>query len=673
MTRLQRWLSAATAAAAFLAAALAAPAWALPPETLRSVVSVLPVWPGMPQGGGGAKPGVAPEGSGVAIGAGGLIATAWHVVEPAERIDVRLFDGRVLPARLAGHDVATDIALLRIDEGLPALDRAPEPLLASPVCAIGNSFGLGLSASCGVVSALHVSRAGFNPVEDFVQTDAAVNPGDSGGALVDGDGRLVGMLSAIFASEGDGDLGVNFAVSATLLDRVVDDLLDDGAVDYVSAGWRLVRPSRAQLSLAAGALVAEIDAMGAAARAGIETGDLITRIGARAVRRPRDAVGALALTRRGETVEVAFLRDGAQRRAVLSFAPNAVAAAAPPAVDPTCPHPPAVCLARQAVFPVSSFDPLASSVRIAPDLLVTNRHAIGDRLEATVQTPEGPRSARVVASAYRGDLVLLTFGGLRRKGVVLAPYEGAVGEGPFFAVGADAARREVRVFEPGGLILGPAEGAPLGRLHVAAAMQPGVSGGALVDAEGRLVGIAVGGGQGRFEALPASAINELLALRDATDAEAVQESLGASFVGCANAIDAGRTDDLAETCAASENAGMLLEAGRALAAAGDFDAAIGLHRAAAEQVPNSINARLSLLVSLQLGGRFADMPENARWLFEQAPEDPQALRFAIQSGVWGGDPALAEAAYQTLLSVDPRQAQAARRFIDNAPPAPQPR
>ena len=114
----------------------------------------------------------------------------------------------------------------------------------------------------------------------------------------------------------------------------------------------------------------------------------------------------------------------------------------------------------------------------------------------------------------------------------------------------------------------------------------------------------------------------------------------------------------------------MLEAGRILVRARDFDGAMALHGQAAEQVPNSINARISLLVSLQLAGRFEEMTGHARRLMHMAPEDPQALRFAIQSGVWGNAPELAEDAWRALLKADPRQAEAARRFIDNAPPAP---
>ena len=161
------------------------PLHALTSDTLRSVVSVLPVWPGRPQGGTDKAAGVAPEGSGVVLEPG-LIATAWHVLEPAKRIDVRLYDGRIIPARLIAKDAASDIALLGVDIELVPFEIAPEARLAQPVCAIGNSYGLGLSVTCGVVSALKVTNAGFNAVEDFVQTDAAANPGSSGGSA----GRL---------------------------------------------------------------------------------------------------------------------------------------------------------------------------------------------------------------------------------------------------------------------------------------------------------------------------------------------------------------------------------------------------------------------------------------------------------------------------------------------------
>ncbi|MEM6678565.1 MAG: trypsin-like peptidase domain-containing protein [Pseudomonadota bacterium] len=660
------------------------PAASLPEETLARVVSVLPVWPNAPQGG-GARPGRAPEGSGVVLGPDGIIATALHVVDPAERIDVRLSDGRVLPARLIAEDTATDIALLKVDTALAAFETAPPPGLAGPVCAIGNAYGLGLSVSCGVVSALAVSDAGFNAVEDFVQTDAASNPGMSGGALVDADGRLVGMMSAIFASDGDGDIGVNFAVSAALLERVTAALLADGEVVYPSPGWRLSRLPRARLRETAGALVAALAPEGPADRAGILPGDVVTAIGARRIQKPRDAIAAIAILPPGSgPVTVVVDREGSEERFSVSLDPDAAAptaqAGAAPEADPVapesdCPHPAPVCEGRQAVFPISGFMPVASATRIGPALLVTNRHNVADEGEVVVFTPEGPLQGRVVPSAYEGDLALIAIDGLPEDGLILALEDPALTE-PFFAIGADVARQEVRVFDSGTLLAHPAEEALLGRLHVTARMQPGVSGGALLDPMGRLVGIAAGGGEGRFEAIPIADVRALIAMREAADAEAVHQRLGAAFAACTAALDRVASGDataiagIAEPCAASQNQGQFLEAGRILARAGDVAGAIDLHRRAVAQTPNSINARLSLLVSLQLGGRFPEMMPHARWMMTAAPDDPSALRFSIQSGVWGGDEALAEEGYRLLLEADPRQAQAARRFIDNAPPAP---
>ena len=155
---------------------LAGPAAAFPAEVLQSVVSVLPDWPSdvpFPE---------RPEGSGTVVLPGGYIATNLHVLGRATAVNVRLHDGRVLPAEIVGGDPPTDIALLKIALDLPLLVPGPEPAFGDRVCALGNPFGLGLSLSCGVVSATRRTGTGFNPIEDFIQTDTAVNPGGSGGA-----------------------------------------------------------------------------------------------------------------------------------------------------------------------------------------------------------------------------------------------------------------------------------------------------------------------------------------------------------------------------------------------------------------------------------------------------------------------------------------------------------
>ncbi|MEO0619318.1 MAG: trypsin-like peptidase domain-containing protein, partial [Pseudomonadota bacterium] len=189
-------------------------------DAVRSVVSVLPEWPR------GQRNAQQPEGSGVVVGDGSggqVIVTAWHVISKARSIRVRTHDGVVHLAQRVGHDVPSDLAVLRVamlDNARAAMFADAPVELAAPVCSIGNAFGLGLSVTCGVVSATRRAGVGFNRVEDFVQTDAAVNPGASGGGLFTRDGRLAGILSAIFTKQSDANIGVNFAVSAELAARI---------------------------------------------------------------------------------------------------------------------------------------------------------------------------------------------------------------------------------------------------------------------------------------------------------------------------------------------------------------------------------------------------------------------------------------------------------------------
>lgn len=262
-----------------------------------AVVAVLPDWP---QGRTNAEE---PEGSAVAIGDGTVLITADHVLGGARSVRLRFSDGRVLPAEIAFRDSETDLAILRAPEALPPLVFAPQPGLGAPVCALGNGFGLGISLSCGVVSATARGGVGFNAVEDFIQTDAAVNPGASGGALIDSEGRIVGILSAIFTKSGDGDIGVNFAVSAALAERVVE-----AAATFSSPRRSLggtVRPTPPGPEKA-GLEMLSVDQDGPAYRAGLVPGDVILSIDGVSVSRlaafrgrleRRDARGRLIVRR----------------------------------------------------------------------------------------------------------------------------------------------------------------------------------------------------------------------------------------------------------------------------------------------------------------------------------------------------------------------------------------
>jgi S1-C subfamily serine protease len=284
------------------------PASAFDTSAVASVVSVLPAWP---------DPAVAegrprdPEGSGVAVFENGYIATADHVIGRAATVDVRLGDGRRLPATVIGRDPPSDVALLKIDEPLPVPPVNRTPVLGSPVCAVGNPFGLGLSISCGVVSALHRTGTGFNPFEDFIQTDAAVNPGGSGGGLFDADGRLIGMTSAIFTTQSDGDIGVNFAASIALVLRVAEDLRDHGRVLRARSGMTVTDIDDDARRLTSGVRVSRIQDGSGADNGGIAVGDIVTHVGDRAVHAPSDVTSAVFLNRRGDTITVDVVRNGA--------------------------------------------------------------------------------------------------------------------------------------------------------------------------------------------------------------------------------------------------------------------------------------------------------------------------------------------------------------------------
>ena len=202
------------------------------PETFASahtsVVVVEPTWPGYTRPGFGAPPGSAPAGSGVYFGSDGAshyLITAAHVVTRATRVEIVLADGTRHDAEIVAVDQARDVAVLKSELPAPPITfSAEDPPVGLHACAIGNSFGLGLSFSCGVVSAVHRRDIGFNAIEDFVQTDAAVNPGASGGALVDPQGHLIGLIDGIFTKEADIDAGVNFAISVPLLRQSIKAL-----------------------------------------------------------------------------------------------------------------------------------------------------------------------------------------------------------------------------------------------------------------------------------------------------------------------------------------------------------------------------------------------------------------------------------------------------------------
>jgi len=273
-----------------------------PARVFNSIVSVLPQWTN-PK-----SPAKEPEGSGVVILAGRNIITARHVIKGAVSVMVRTSKGKVLQAQVIGQDRLTDLALLSIEEKLPPLSFGRQARIGEPVCAIGNAFGLGLSMTCGVVSAIHKAGIGFNPIEDFIQTDAAVNPGASGGALVSGDGTLLGILSAIFTKQSDANIGVNFAVSSQLANRVAQLLERNKTIQWRFSGLKLDPSLEPGTAGVLGAIVLSVVTDTPAQKAGLLKGDIILQAGSRRIRNPSDFTSVFISSTPGSKLDLKVIR-----------------------------------------------------------------------------------------------------------------------------------------------------------------------------------------------------------------------------------------------------------------------------------------------------------------------------------------------------------------------------
>ncbi|MEX0693344.1 MAG: trypsin-like peptidase domain-containing protein [Rhodospirillales bacterium] len=292
---------------------------ALPPEVLQSVVRIKPDWPQAARGLDASGAPRDPQGTGIAVLPGGYIATNVHVIGKAKKVDVLSEDGHPYAAEIIGLDLQTDIALLKIAADLPVLKTATNPQLADPVCAIGNQFGLGLSVTCGVVSASGRSGMGFNPVEDFIQTDAAVNPGGSGGALVDRQGYLLGMVSAIFTKQSDADIGINFATSVPLLMRVVEDLKSSGRVVRGVAGFKAQALPPQQAASTVGVMIETVDIRGPAFAAGLEAGDILHSINDRRLQSLPALEAMMFMFRPGDVITLQTKRGAEPRTLTLTL------------------------------------------------------------------------------------------------------------------------------------------------------------------------------------------------------------------------------------------------------------------------------------------------------------------------------------------------------------------
>ena len=257
-------------------------------------------------------------GSGVIISKSGFILTNFHVIRGADTIRVFLKDGRNANARVVGVDPATDLAVLKIH--LPrltaiTLGHASDIAVGEVVLAIGDPFGIGQTVTMGIVSATGRDELGLNPIENFIQTDAAINPGNSGGALINTEGHLIGIDSAIYTHSG-GFQGIGFAIPVNLARHVFRQIIKYGHVieGWIGVAGQTLTPALARaLKLPKGThgvVVAAIYKNGPAAKAGIRAGDVLYAINGRPLRSANRALLTIADTKPGTPVTLGVLRAG---------------------------------------------------------------------------------------------------------------------------------------------------------------------------------------------------------------------------------------------------------------------------------------------------------------------------------------------------------------------------
>src|SRR5271169_1483820 len=289
---------------------------------------------GMPNNGeGGGHQVITGQGSGFFITADGYAVTNNHVVQNAKTVQVTADDGKVFDAKVIGTDPRTDLALIKVDgKDFPYVklsDTAPR--VGDWVLAVGNPFGLGGTVTAGIVSA-RGRDIGAGPYDDFIQIDAPVNKGNSGGPSFDVDGNVIGVNTAIFSPSG-GSVGIAFDIPADTVKSVVAQLREKGSV---TRGWIgvQIQPVTADiaeslgLQKAAGALVSEPQANSPAAKAGIESGDVITAVDGNSITDARELARRIGMMAPGTSVKLTVVHQGQEKTLTLTLGtlPNEKAA-----------------------------------------------------------------------------------------------------------------------------------------------------------------------------------------------------------------------------------------------------------------------------------------------------------------------------------------------------------
>ncbi len=348
-------------------------------------------------------------GSGVVLSADGAVLTNNHVIEQALSINVRLADGRIVPAKLAGRDPATDLAVLRVEaKGLqPAAFADGDALRVGEwVLAIGSPFGLSRTVTAGVVSATGRGSLGANEVEDYVQTDAGINPGNSGGPLVDLEGRVVGINTMVV---GRGS-GIGFAVPSAMARRVAEQLLAKGRVEraWLGVGVQDVTPDLARalnVQPGAGALLNHVAAEGPGARGNLRAGDVVLTVNARPLKQAQDFIREVLRHDAGATVPLEVWRAGKRYATSVTLAARNEPAPPPIPAQLEAPRGPGLGLSlRDATAPVGQPGCQITSVSVGS---VADRAGVraGDLVVEADGAPN-PNAAAVQHAAADGRLLL---------------------------------------------------------------------------------------------------------------------------------------------------------------------------------------------------------------------------------------------------------------------------
>ena len=258
-------------------------------------------------------------GSAVILNSEGYLLTKNHVIAGSDEILVALQDGREALASLIGTDPETDLAVLKIDlPDLPAvtIDSRDQQRIGDVVMAIGNPFGLGQTVTMGIISATGRNQLGLNTYEDFIQTDAAINQGNSGGALVDAQGNLIGINTAIFSQAGSAQ-GIGFAIPAKLAVEVMQAIIQHGRVirGWLGVEVQPLTPELAEsfgLDISQGIVVASLYRNGPAWNAGLLPGDVILKIDDQPATSGRQAMNQVARAKPSDRIKLSVLRNGEQ-------------------------------------------------------------------------------------------------------------------------------------------------------------------------------------------------------------------------------------------------------------------------------------------------------------------------------------------------------------------------